>query len=106
MMTRNPHSDEEIDIANIKGRRIAVLATDGVEQVELTEPVRALRDAGARVDVISPKAGEIQGMNHDERGDLIAVDIVLKDAEADEYDALVLPGASPIRTSCASCWKP
>ena len=69
-----------------------MLATDGVEQVELTEPAKALRDAGARVDVISPKAGKIQGMNHDERGDSIAVDVVLKDAQANDYDALVLPG--------------
>ena len=86
------HADEEVDMVDIKGRRIAMLATDGVEQVELTEPAKALRDAGARVDVISPKAGKIQGMNHDERGDSIAVDVVLKDAQANDYDALVLPG--------------
>ena len=86
------HADEEVDMVDIKGRRIAMLATDGVEQVELTEPAKALRDAGARVDVISPKAGKIQGMNHDERGDSIAVDVVLKDAQASDYDALVLPG--------------
>ena len=55
------HADEEVDMVDIKGRRIAMLATDGVEQVELTEPAKALRDAGARVDVVSPKAGKIQG---------------------------------------------
>ena len=79
-------------MADIKGRRIAVLATDGVEQVELIEPARALRDAGARVDVISLKAGVIQGMNHDQPGDSIPVDFALKDARADQYDALLLPG--------------
>jgi protease I len=79
-------------MADIRGRRIAVLATDGVEQVELTEPAKALRDAGARVDVVSPKSGSIQGMNHDKPGDMIPVDFALKDAEAQNYDALLLPG--------------
>jgi protease I len=76
----------------IKDRRVAVLATDGVEQIELTAPVKALRDAGARVDVIAPKAGAIQGMNHDQKGDQIPVDIMLSDARAEQFDALVLPG--------------
>lgn len=79
-------------MADIKGRRIAVLATDGVEQVELTEPAKALRDAGAFVEVVSPKPDRIQGMNHDEPGDSIPVDIALADARAEEYDALLLPG--------------
>ena len=77
---------------DIKGRKIAVLATDGVEQVELTEPVKALREAGAKVDVISLKLGQIQGMNHHDKGDQIPVDIALKDAKPADYDALVLPG--------------
>jgi protease I len=79
-------------MADLRNQRIAVLATDGVEQVELIEPAKALRKAGARVDVVSPKAGSIQGMNHDERGDAIPVDIVLKDARPEEFDALLLPG--------------
>jgi protease I len=79
-------------MAEIKGRRIAVLATDGVEQVELTEPVKALRDAGATVDVVSPSKGTIQGMNHHDAGDRLPVDIALKEAQADHYDALMLPG--------------
>jgi protease I len=79
-------------MANLKGRRIAVLATDGVEQVELTEPLKALRQAGARVDVVSPKSSEIQGMNHDERGTMISVDIALDDADPSQFDGLVLPG--------------
>jgi protease I len=94
-------------MADLKGRRIALLATDGVEQVELTEPAEALRNAGARVDVISPKAGTIQGMNHDEHGDSLGVDVVLKDAaQAIDYDGLLLPGgvANPdtLRTSRAA----
>lgn len=77
---------------NLKGLRIAVLATDGVEQIELTEPARALREAGAEVDIVSPKSGTIQGMNHDERGGMIQVDVELKDARSEEFDALLLPG--------------
>lgn len=77
---------------DLNSHRIAVLATDGVEEVELTEPVKALRAAGASVDIVSPKSGTIQGMNHDERAGPIAVDVDLKDARADQFDALVLPG--------------
>jgi protease I len=83
----------------LKGRKVAILATDGVEQVELTEPRKALDAAGAVTHVIAPKGGAIQGMNHDEKGDQIPVDRVLTDAHASEYDALLLPGgvANPDR---------
>ncbi|MGH7212246.1 MAG: DJ-1/PfpI family protein [Acetobacteraceae bacterium] len=85
--------------ADIKGRKVAVLATDGVEQVEITEPVKALKRAGARVTIASPKGGDIQGMNHDEKGDAIGADQALDDARPDVFDALVLPGgvANPDR---------
>src|ERR671920_1352927 len=76
----------------LKGRRVAILATDGVEQVELVEPRKALDAAGAITHLIAPKAGTIQGMNHDEKGDKLPVDRVLADAHASEYDALLLPG--------------
>ena len=81
----------------LKGRKVAILATDGVEQVELTEPRRALDAAGAITHVIAPKEGSIQGMNHDEKGEQIPVDQVLGQVRASEYDALLLPGgvASP-----------
>jgi protease I len=79
-------------MADLSNRTIAVLATDGVEQVELTEPVNALRTAGAQVVVIAPKGGKIQGMNHDEKGDMLAVDQDLSGVSADRFDALVLPG--------------
>jgi protease I len=77
---------------NLNGRRIAVLATDGVEQIELTSPVRALRDAGAEVSVVSPKKDAIQGMNHDKAGEMIHVDKDLSEARTDQFDGLLLPG--------------
>ncbi len=76
----------------LSGCRVAVLATDGVEQVELDEPVRALRAAGATVDIVAPSSGSIQGMNGLDQAQHIAVDCVLGDASAADYQALVLPG--------------
>ncbi len=77
---------------SLEGRRVAVLATDGFEQAELTKPVAGLRAEGAKVDVVSVKGGEIQGYNHDEKADHVAVDKTLEVANAADYDALVLPG--------------
>ncbi len=77
---------------NLRGKRIAVLATDGFEQSELTVPLRALRDAGAQVDVVAPKGDQIQGMQHHEKGDKVAVDRTLDEARPEEYSGLVLPG--------------
>jgi protease I len=79
-------------MADIKHKKIAVLATDGFEQVELTEPVKALRAEGAVVTIVSLKGGEIQGMNHHDKGDKTKVDKELSQVRADEFDALVLPG--------------
>lgn len=76
----------------LNGQRIAVLATDGFEQSELTEPLKALRQSGAEVDVVSPEPGEIQGMQHREKGEKVRVDRTLDDARPDQYAALVLPG--------------
>ena len=76
----------------LSGRKIAILATDGVEQVELTGPQKALKDAGAEVVVVSLKPGTIQGMNHDQKGDKLPVDKVLADVKAAQFDGLVLPG--------------
>jgi protease I len=72
--------------------RVAILATDGFEEVELTSPLEALRDAGARVEVVAPKPGRIQAMRHDEKSIQVDVDHNLDDIEAEEYDALMLPG--------------
>ncbi len=76
----------------LQGRRIAVLATDGFERVELTEPVKGLKAEGAEVEVISLKPGKIQGYDHDVKADAIAVDNTLDHIKAADYDALVLPG--------------
>jgi len=76
----------------LKGRRVAILATDGVEQVELEEPRKALDRAGAITQLVSPKAGSIQAMHHDERGATLPVDRTLADVHASDFDALLLPG--------------
>jgi len=76
----------------LRGKKIAILATDGFEQVELTEPRKTLEEAGATVEVIAPKSGEIRGWRSKEWGDKIKVDRALDHANIAEYDALVLPG--------------
>jgi len=77
---------------DLNGKRVAILATDGVEQVELTEPRKALDDAGATTIVVSPKEGKIKGWQHDHWGDEIPVDRALSEASPDDFDALMLPG--------------
>jgi protease I len=83
----------------LQGRRVAILATDGVEQVELEEPRKVLDAAGAVTHLIAPEHGSIQAMNHDEKGARLPVDRVLADARPSDYDALLLPGgvANPDR---------
>jgi protease I len=76
----------------LEGKTIAVLATDGVEQVELTEPRKALEDAGAKTELVSLDDGEIQGFNHLDHGDKLPVDKKVSDVSADDYDALLIPG--------------
>jgi protease I len=76
----------------LQGKRIAIVATDGFEQVELTEPKKALEGAGATVHVISPKSGQIKGWNHTDWGENTKVDKTLDEAKSADYDALVLPG--------------
>jgi protease I len=73
-------------------KKIAILVTDGFEQVEFTKPKEALEDAGADVSVVSLKTGKIRGMKHDEPGDKFRVDLALEDADAEEFDGLMLPG--------------
>ncbi|MDV6029268.1 MAG: type 1 glutamine amidotransferase [Phycisphaera sp. RhM] len=77
---------------SLKQKRIAFLATDGFEQVELTKPWEALKNAGAEVVLVSPKSGEIQGVNHDEKADTFQVDQSVHSASAEQFDGLVLPG--------------
>jgi len=77
---------------DINGKRVAILATDGVERVELLEPRKALDAGGARTTVVSPKQGSIKGWEHDHWGEDIKVDQLLDNASADDFDALMLPG--------------
>jgi protease I len=76
----------------LNGKRVAIVATDMVEQVELVEPRKALEQAGAKTDLISIEPGEIQGFNHYDKADTFPVDRTIEEASAAEYDALVLPG--------------
>ena len=77
----------------LSGKRIAFLMdNEGVEQVELEKPLEAIRDAGAEVDVIAPKAGGVQAFDHLDKGDTFDVDKTVSDADAGDYDGAVLPG--------------
>jgi protease I len=80
------------DTNNLNGKPIAFLATDGFEQVELTQPWEAVKAAGGTPELISLKAGKIQGMHHFEKGDTFKVDRVVADVAAEDYHGLVLPG--------------
>ncbi len=77
---------------SLSGYKVAILAVDGFEQAELTGPRDALKEAGAQVHVVSLKAGQIQGFEHTDPGQKVAVDITLDSANPSDYDALVLPG--------------
>ncbi|THD65094.1 type 1 glutamine amidotransferase domain-containing protein [Phenylobacterium sp.] len=76
----------------LRGKRVAVLATDGFEQSELEKPVEALKAAGAEVEVVAPKGGQIQGYEHNDKGRMVAVDRELARAAPEDYDSIVLPG--------------
>jgi len=78
--------------SELNGIKVAILVANGFEQVEMTEPKQALEAAGAVVKVVSPEEGEVKGWNHTEWGNSFKVDVSLKDANADDYDALMLPG--------------
>src|ERR1043166_8551 len=77
---------------DLKGRRVAILATDGVEQIELTSPREALERAGAKCVLISPKEGDIQGFKHHDKADKLKVELALSKANANDFDAVLLPG--------------
>jgi protease I len=76
----------------LDGKKVAILLADGFEQVEMTKPREALDDAGAETKIVSLKSGQIQGMNHMEKGDKFDVDLTLDDARPEEFDALMIPG--------------
>ena len=76
----------------LEGKKIAILATDGVEQDELTEPRKALEEAGAQTDLVSLKEGSILGLKHLDHGDTFEVDKTVDQASADDYDGVMIPG--------------
>jgi protease I len=78
--------------ASIKGKRVAFLATDGVEEVEYTEPRKAVEAAGGTAELVSIKSGDIQAVNHMDKAGTYSVDKQVKEADVRDYDALVLPG--------------
>ena len=82
------------DNKNLQGMRVAILATDGVEHVELREPRKALDAAGATTTLFAPKAGKIISMNHMDKADNFDVDSTLEQADASEFDAVLLPGGA------------
>jgi len=77
---------------NVSGKKVAVLVTDGFEQVELTGPKKALEAAGARVSILAPENGTVQGFNHTDKADSFEVDGTISAARPDDFDALLLPG--------------
>ena len=76
----------------LDGKKVAILVTDGFEQVEMTKPREALDEAGADTKIVSLKSGKIQGMNHADKGDKFDVDLTLGEARPEEFDALMIPG--------------
>jgi len=76
----------------LDGKKVAILVADGFEQVEMTRPREALDEAGAQTKIVSLKSGKIQGMNHADKGDKFDVDLTVKDARLEKFDALMIPG--------------
>jgi protease I len=76
----------------LQGKKVAFLLTDGVEQIEYTEPRKAVEAAGAEAHLVSLKRGTVQGFNHLDKGDTFEADVAVRDADAGDYDGLVLPG--------------
>ncbi|HZU22870.1 MAG TPA: type 1 glutamine amidotransferase domain-containing protein [Terriglobales bacterium] len=79
---------------NLNGLRVAILCTDLFEQAEMTEPRKALDEAGAKTILIAPKKGKVQGVKHDKKADEFKVDLALDDADPEQFDAVLLPGGA------------
>ena len=79
---------------HLGGLNIAILVTDGFEQVELTGPLQALEESGVMIRLLSDKKGQVQGYHHDQKADLFDVDMTFDKAKADEFDAVLLPGGA------------
>ena len=78
--------------SKLSGKRIAFLATDGFEQIELTDPWEAVKNEGAEVELVSLESGSVQGFHHEKQGDTFTVDKKIDNVSAEDYDGLVLPG--------------
>ncbi len=83
-----------MDHKPLNGMRVAMLVTEGFEEIEMTKPRKALEDAGARVDLIAPKSGKVMAFQHHDHGDTFKVDVPLDEASPEEYDAVMLPGGA------------
>lgn len=79
-------------MSDLKGKRVAIIVTDGFEQIEMTSPREALEKAGAKCVLIAPKDGEVQGFKHHDKTDKFKVDLTLAKATAADFDAVMLPG--------------
>lgn len=79
-------------MAALGGKRVAILVAEGFEQVEMTGPRKALQEAGAQTQIVSPAKGEVQGWNHFDKAERFPVDVPLEQASAENFDALLLPG--------------
>lgn len=77
---------------NLKGKKVAILVENGFEQIELTSPKQALEQAGAKTEIISPQSGKVKGWEHTDWGQEFPVDVSIEQANANNYDALLLPG--------------
>src|SRR4029077_10516417 len=76
----------------LDGKKVAILVADGFEQVEMTKPRAALKEAGAETKIVSLKRGQIQGMQHADKGDKFDVDLTVEEAHPEDFDALMIPG--------------
>ena len=79
-------------MAKLSGKKVAIVVTDGFEQVEMTEPKKALEAEGAETAIVSPKPDQVKGWKHTEWGDTFDVDVPIAEADASDFDALLLPG--------------
>lgn len=92
MLTHSICAEIPMATQSLRGLKVAILATDGFEQSELTEPRKALQEAGADTEIVSPKQDKLRGWKSKDWGDEVRVDQGLEDADPKDYDALVLPG--------------
>ena len=92
VIAKSSAAKNELDGPSLKGKRVAILVTDGFEQSEMVEPRKALNDAGAKTTIVSPQAGQVRGWKSADWGDQFPVDVELSEAKVDQFDALLLPG--------------